>query len=145
MKQIILTSILVLCISGINAQCYSNGYSKPTQVSAGLFLQKSAQNFGIGIHAGIIADHVAVFAGFIEYKYLAAPGGDRTGAITIAAPYYLFNEKLLVMPHFSAGLHNYQDIGMSIGYDIPDYGTFNLHYSRTMRFGLSYVMRITNR
>ncbi len=131
--------------------------SEPT-VTAGVIIDYSLigihQFNGIGIHAGIWADWIGVFAGYVEYKMndyvikdvetetVVRDLAKRTTAVTIAGRYLFFDENIQVVPFFSVGFNNYQNIGISAAYKI-DRGLYaGIGYSRTGHLSATMTISI---
>lgn len=160
MKKILfLVTVMLLIQLTISAQCFyrksmSQDFAmyQPTEVRAAFVIDKSALNFGVGVHAGIFADHIGVFLGYVEYKlptkYNEATNSqpaDRIGCLTLAANYRFFNEKLVIIPYFAFGTQNYQDPGVRVAFDAGSYGIIGVIVSRTMGIGATFVFDLRNR
>lgn len=141
----ILLLISALTISALcHAQCGYGSRYKPTTVTAGVLIDWSVKPLGksgftgLGVHAGIWADNIGVFGGYVESKLNDSTVATREVAATIAIRYSFMNDRLVIAGHFSNGTHNYQDIGFRAGYDIWNNGiTVGAFISRTMHYGIS--------
>lgn len=128
------------------AQCFKNRQAnEQPSITAGVMVDYSLHFFksgfsGKSIHAGIWAQHLGVFAGYVESKLNDSTTARRDGAITIAVKVRLINDHVCVVPFFSAGTNNYQDFGIRAGVKLNDGIYLGLMASRTMHYGATIII-----
>jgi len=159
MKTILLFIALAITTHS-SAQCWMES-SKQTVVTAGVMVDYSIKGIhafnGNAVHVGFWADGIGVFIGYVEYKmsdYTVNNGetqtvmqssAQRTAAVTIAGRYLLFEENIQIVPFFSVGLANYQNIGISAGYKIADGTYLGIGYSRTGHLSAALTISINSK
>ena len=97
---------------------------------------------GKSIHAGIWAQHLGVFAGYVESKLNDSTVATREGAITIAVKIKMFEDQVCVVPYFSAGTNNYQDYGIRAGVKLNDGIWIGANVSRMIHYGVGIIISI---
>ncbi len=147
MKKVLSLFIALSFCAITYSQCGYGSKYEPTKVTAGVIIDWSLKSYrltgfsGIGVHGGIWADHIGLFAGYVESKLNDESVATREIAATIAIRYSFLDDRLVTSGYFSNGTHNYQDIGFRAGYDIWNNGiAVGAMVSRTMHYGLSIMI-----
>ena len=141
--------LLFLFSKGLKAQeCWLNKGNSGSVIKAGVLVDWSAKPIGVnqfigtGVHAGIWADGIGLFVGYVESKLNDSTKATRDGAVTLAGRFFLMDDKIQLSPFFSAGTQNYCDIGLRAGYKINDGLYIGAMGSRMMHYGLSVMVCI---
>ena len=148
MKKLILAALL-FASSHIYGQYCGIGFEKEEPyVTAGVMGDYSLRYFGkenfagMNVSAGVWIDHVGIFAGYAVYKLREEWPIGKTGFITLAARYKVFDDHVQINPFVSVGLQKYEDVGIRLTYKLGSGQYLGIVASHTMHYGITTVWSI---
>ena len=152
MKKLLFAFMLLATIKS-SAQCWtgSTPYDKRgegSQVTAAVIIDNSLHYWqpsgfgGFGLHAGVWIDWIGLTVGGVESKMSEKAIATRAATFSILGRYTAFEEKVQIVPFFTVGTDNFQDVGIRIGYRLFDGVYLGGVASRSMKYGLNFCVSV---
>lgn len=146
MKKLLI--VLLLFALKSNAQCWSG--SSPMKayspdITPAVIIDKSMHYYpsgfaGTGVHVGIWINSIGFTLGGVESKIRKEAARDFV--FTMLGKYQVLDDKIQIVPFFSVGSDNFQDVGLRVGYKIMDGGYLGAVFSRSMDFGINFTISV---
>jgi hypothetical protein len=153
MKKLITILLLLPLLSTAQSCVWGGGKSgggEPAKITANVQVDNSFKYYqpsgfsGIGIHAGVWFGNLGLTLGGTDTRRDYSVYARRDLVVSIMQRVLLFEERLQLMPFFSAGTNSYSDLGFRAGWKVYDGIYVGGMTSVNMKYGLSVSVSVNH-